>query len=244
MTGPLTGEPALPDTAAPGTPQPPAQSQRHHPPPDGRYTPGLAFPVLTPLYDVVVWLLGFGTTFKAGVAEEAAVRPGERVLDLGCGTGTLLAELARSQPQAELTGVDPDPAMLERAARRLAGTPRSVRLLCAGAQHLPLPDDGVDVVISTLVFHHLPDPVKDAAVGEVRRVLTSGGRFLLVDFGPPRDAVTRGVVRLGSLFDGRANMLAHLAGELPSLLSRHGFTVSAARPPGRAVHHLLAVAGG
>ncbi len=207
----------------------------------GRCTPALAFPVLTPLYDGVVALLGFGTGFRAGVAREAALAPGERVLDLGCGTGTLLAQLAAAQPQAQLTGVDPDPAVLKRAARRLAGTPRPVRLLRAGAQALPLPEDSIDVVVSTLVFHHLPDAVKDAAVGEVRRVLTSRGRFLLVDFGPPQDGLTGALVRLGSLFDGRANMRAQLAGELPALLARHGFTVRTARPPGRAVHHLLAV---
>lgn len=234
MTHPPTAHAAVPDVAPAG-----GEPGRGGAP--GRCTPALGFAVLTPLYDVVVALLGFGTKFQANVAREAALEPGERVLDLGCGTGTLLAQLVAAQPQAQLTGVDPDPAVLARAARRLAGAPVPVTLLRAGAQALPLPEDSVDVVVSTLVFHHLPDPVKDAAVAEVRRVLTQGGRFLLVDFGPARDALTGALVRLGSLFDGRANMRAQLAGELPALLARHGFTVSAARPPGRAVHHLLAV---
>ncbi len=133
--------------------------------------------------------------------------------------------------------------MLARASRRLPGGP-PVRLLRASAQQLPLPDRCVDVVVSTLVFHHLPDPAKDAAVGELRRVLTVRGRFLLVDFGPPRDAWTGALLRAGSLFDGRANMRSQLAGELPDLLARNGFSVRPARPPGRAVHHLLGILPG
>jgi hypothetical protein len=67
------------------------------------------------------------------------------------------------------------------------------------------------LVISTLIFHHLPDPVKVSALREVRRALAPHGRFLLVDFGAPPTRAAAGVLlAIGCLFDGRDNMRANL----------------------------------
>ena len=81
-------------------------------------------------------------------------------------------------------------------------------------------------MIVTLIFHHVPDPVKVSAFAEVRRVLAPHGRFLLVDFGAHPTRVARVLLTLGSLFDGRANMRANLAGGLPDMLAAAG-----SRPP-------------
>jgi SAM-dependent methyltransferase len=202
------------------------------------FTPALAYSVLTPVYDTALEVLGFGRSFKAAVAELAEVEPGEAVLDLGCGTGTLLQALVARQPGARFTGIDPDPHVLAVARRRLPGSTR-VAVVEGYAQDLPFPDSAFDLVISTLIFHHLPDPVKIAALSEVRRVLAPLGRFLLVDFGAPPTRTARVLLTIGSLFDGRENMRANLAGELPAMLAAAGFDVAEIGRPHRGVRHLL-----
>ena len=203
------------------------------------FTPALAYSVLTPVYDLALEVLGFGRPFKAAVAELAEVTSGATVLDLGCGTGTLLQALVARQPEGRFTGIDPDPRVLAIARRRLQHN-TEVELLEGYAQDLPFPDAAFELVISTLIFHHIPDPVKRAALAEVRRVLTPHGRFLLVDFGAPPTRTARVLLTLGSLFDGRDTMLANLAGELPRMVAAAGFDVTEVGQSHRGVRHLLA----
>jgi ubiquinone/menaquinone biosynthesis C-methylase UbiE len=204
------------------------------------YKPALAYQLLTPVYDAASELIGFGEAFKRHVALLLHVQPGETVLDLGCGTGTLLAAVVDAQPAAAYTGVDPDPAVLAMAGRRLAHRSERVDLVRGYAQDLPFPDGCFGAVVSTLVFHHLPDHIKGQALAEVRRVLHPEGRFLLVDLGRPRSLHGRALLWLGSLFDGRANTRANRAGELPSMVASAGFAVTEAATSYRAVRYLLA----
>jgi ubiquinone/menaquinone biosynthesis C-methylase UbiE len=203
------------------------------------FTPPLAFSILTPVYDIALEVLGFGRSFKVAVAELAQVEPGEAVLDLGCGTGILLQALVARRPDGRFAGVDPDRQALGIARRRLQRTP-AVELVEGYAQDLPFPDAAFDLVITTLIFHHLPDSVKVAALHEVRRVLAPQGRFLLVDFGAPQTRVAQMLLTIGSLFDGRENMRASLAGELPEMLAAVGFDVAEIGPSHRGVRRLLA----
>lgn len=204
------------------------------------YQPALAFRLLTPLYDGALELVGFGAAFKRHVAALLHVRPLEAVLDLGCGTGTLLAALVDAQPEAMYAGVDPDPAVLAIARRRLANRATRVQLVQGYAEDLPFPDGRFDAVVSTLVFHHLPDDAKRQALAEVRRVLRAEGRFLLVDLGRPESTIARAVLGIGSLFDGRAHTRANRAGKLPAMLHAAGFVVGEAATPYRTVRYLLA----
>lgn len=102
------------------------------------------------------------------------------VLDVGCGTGRLLRAAALRWPAASLLGVDPAEGMVE-VARRLTPGAEIQRGL---AEELPLPDASVDLVLSTMSFHHWGDQV--AGVREIARVLRPGGHFILVDIAPPR----------------------------------------------------------
>lgn len=202
------------------------------------FKPALAFRVLTPLYDTVLELLGLGRAFHQEVARLARVQPGERVLDLGCGTGTLLETLMTLRPDASYVGVDPDPQVLAIASGKLGRRHPAVQLLTGYGDHLPVADSAFDLVVSTLTFHHLTDSAKRSTLTEVRRVLRPGGRFLLVDFGRPTSRAAKVLLIVGSLFDGRATMRANLTGELPTLLHQAGFDVAELRPPRRGVYYL------
>jgi ubiquinone/menaquinone biosynthesis C-methylase UbiE len=123
------------------------------------------------------------------LAAAEVARP-RAILDVGCGTGRLLRKAAARFPDADLLGVDPAPQMLKQAAT--AAEDSGIHFMEAGAEHLPFPDDRFNLIFSTLTFHHWSDQAR--AVGEVARVLTPGGRWLLADFGGRgrgRDAPTR-----------------------------------------------------
>lgn len=105
------------------------------------------------------------------------VRDGERVLDVGCGTGALLEAIARRAPGARLAGIDLSPAMLAVARRRLAGR---AALTAGDATHLPLASGRFDLVLSSSALHYWPDPV--AVLVEIARVLVPGGRVAITDW--------------------------------------------------------------
>lgn len=203
---------------------------------DRTFKPALAYNVLTPLYDRIVTLLGFGEPFKAHVAKLANVKPGETVLDVACGSGMVLKVLETEGLASRLVGIDPDPEILATAQRKMG---EGVELMEAFAQDLPFDDRTFDVVISSLAFHHMPDDVKRHAAAEIKRVLKPHGRFLLADFGKPEGAVETFLLRLGSIFDGRSNMRANLAGELPGLLEDAGFRMHEVARPEHGVHFML-----
>jgi SAM-dependent methyltransferase len=109
------------------------------------------------------------------VVESAGLRPAERVLDLGCGTGN--AALLAAEHSREVTGVDPASRLLEIARTRAAREEKKVTFLHGEAASLPMDDSAVDVILSVFALIFAPDP--DAAAAEMARVLAPGGRIVL-----------------------------------------------------------------
>lgn len=105
------------------------------------------------------------------------LRDGERVLDVGCGTGTLLAAIAERAPRAKLLGVDLSPAMLAVARRKLG---ERAFLVAGEAGRLPFPDQRFDLVVSSSALHYWPDP--EEGLAEIARVLRPGGRVAITDW--------------------------------------------------------------
>ena len=111
--------------------------------------------------------------------ETAAIKPRERVLDLACGTGELLRRIVQHTSDADLTGVDIAPGMVERARAKLAGV-SDAKIEQADAHDLPFRDGSFDVVVCANTFHYFTHPT--SVLGEVRRVLRPDGRFVVLDW--------------------------------------------------------------
>ncbi len=199
--------------------------------------PALGFDLLTPLFDHVVELLGFGRTFKAKVAIAAQVQPDERILDLGCGTATLLILVKWRTATARAIGIDLDPRILRVARSKIERGGHDIALVRAGAEVMPLADASVDVIMSSLTFHHLPTTIKRQACAEAFRVLKPAGRFMLADFGTLDDALARLLTLVGrSLPLPEVQTLqGNLAGQIPLFLRDAGFEVAEVRAPYRGV---------
>jgi len=145
------------------------------------YIPAFGKRWLLPLYDPMLWLFGADSS-KRPLIEQAEINPGHRVLDIGCGTGSLAALIKRMHPNAGVVGIDPDPAALAVAARKSRRRGFSIEFDRGFADHMPYADASFDRVFSSFMFHHLAADEKSATLREIRRVLKSGGSLHLLDF--------------------------------------------------------------
>ena len=138
------------------------------------------------LYDLMVGLMTFGRErgFRDNLVQLADLRPGEAVLDVGCGTGSLAIAAKRAVgPTGIACGIDASPEMLARAENKAGKAGVAVVFKQAAAQALPFPDRQFDAALSTVMLHHLPRSGREQCLREIGRVLKSPGRLLVVDFG-------------------------------------------------------------
>lgn len=151
------------------------------------------FSTIADRYDLITVLLSYGqdARWKRRLVASAAVRPGERCLDLACGTGDLAFGLARRG--ARVVGLDITPRMLELAAARQGAQPlpieHQVRFVLGDMGALPSLDGRFDVVTTGYGLRNVPD--LGTAVDEIVRVLRPGGRLLSLDFNRPSWAPLR-----------------------------------------------------
>ncbi len=135
------------------------------------YIYALKYRWLTPLYDPILRLTLRERAFKKALVEQARIQPGQRVLDLGCGTGTLTLLIKGAYPHAHVAGFDGDPKILSLAEAKAARAGLEIDWKHGLAQELPYADGYFDRVLSSLMLHHLSSETKRAALREVLRVL-------------------------------------------------------------------------
>jgi ubiquinone/menaquinone biosynthesis C-methylase UbiE len=155
------------------------------------------------------------------------------ILDLGCGTGNLMEYILREAPQANLTGVDPSPAMREICEKRFGGSDR-VSTRDGNGLALPFSAARFDAVVSSLALHHVPRESKGDCAAEIARVLKPGGKFIHADpfcavAGPKedparcRDIIEKIVAKvLFSLDHGAYEMMLAEASSLLPFLTEDG----------------------
>lgn len=148
------------------------------------FVPAMGTDGMLPLYDLVARLAGAHAMYRA-VVEATDLQAGMRVLDVGCGTGSLAMAVGRRHREVEVIGLDPDERVLVRARRKAARARLAVRFEQGYVQELPHPDASFDRVLSSLMFHHLGRGAKASMLAEVRRVLVPGGYLVLADVDGP-----------------------------------------------------------
>ncbi len=187
---------------------------------DAGYAPALRFRILTPLYDPFLRLVFREAPMKARLVAEADLADRERVLDVGCGTGTLTRMLKLSRPTAEVVGLDPDPSVLARAAAKAQKSGVTITFREGRADDLPYPGESFGLVVMSLMLHHLPIRARGKALVEAGRVLGPGGRFLALDFGTPQNGLMRSLGRVSEMLEETAD---GVGGRYPGMFRAAGF---------------------
>jgi precorrin-6B methylase 2 len=190
-------------------------SQRTFTPAMGRFAP-------TQFYDPVVALTR-ERLWRALIVMYAAPRPDDVIVDVGCGTGSLALLLSRVEPRAQIIGVDPDPDVLAVARRKAAALTVQWRAGMGDALVESVGPDSADTVVSSLVLHQCPMPMKRAVLASMFAVLRPGGRLVIADYGWQRTAAMRLGFRIVQLADGTADTQPNAEGVLPELMSDAGF---------------------
>ncbi|HJZ95808.1 MAG TPA: class I SAM-dependent methyltransferase [Candidatus Solibacter sp.] len=183
------------------------------------YLPAAGYHWSLPFYDPIVKLLG-GEKARGVLIDQAALQPGHRVLDIGCGTGTMAVLVKRQHPDVEIIGIDPDPKALSRARRKAARAGVSIQFDQGFGDELPYPESSFDRVFSSFMFHHLPAEEKGKTLRAVRRVLKPGGRFHMLDFERPEAGVHGFLARL---FHASERMKDNSESRVLSLIKEAGF---------------------
>jgi ubiquinone/menaquinone biosynthesis C-methylase UbiE len=187
---------------------------------DDRQYPALLSHWLTPIYDLFARTVLREKLVKRRLIERARIAPGHRVLDLGCGTGTLAIAIKRMHPSARVTGLDADRKILAIARKKAAHASLDVTFDLGDATVLPYSDGSFDRVVSSLLYSVLSRAGKQSATHEVYRVLAKGGGLFIADFGPPHTPWGRLVARRMRRFEPIAS---NLDGCLPMMLREAGF---------------------
>jgi ubiquinone/menaquinone biosynthesis C-methylase UbiE len=141
-------------------------------------------------YDLMTWFGFYGKERKSRqmTIDLIQLQPGEAVLDVGCGTGTLaLVAKKRVGKTGRVCGVDPSASLLAGARRKAARARLPIDFQLGGIEQIPFPDQSFDAVLSTFMLHHLSDDLKRRGLTEIMRVLKPEGRLLVIDFKHPEE---------------------------------------------------------
>ena len=183
-----------------------------------RYIPALSFKWLTPLYDPLLKWVMREETFKRKLVQQANIQSKMKVLDLGCGTGTLTLMLKRAYPEAQMTGLDGDPEVLGIARNKTRNA--DIQWDEGFASDLPYPDSVFDRVVTSLVIHHLITDDKRRAFKEIHRVLKPNGELHILDFGAPHSSLTRFMTTYMRQLEETAD---NFDGQIPLFVTEAGF---------------------
>jgi SAM-dependent methyltransferase len=189
-----------------------------------RYVPAAGRVGSTRLYDASIALTMREERWRPLLRDRAlsSVPANGHVVDVGAGTGTLAILLAAARPDVAVTAVDGDEEILALARAKPGAAPVSWRR--GLADDLPLDDASADVVVTSLMLHHLGTDAKRRALTEIARVLRPGARLHVADWGRPASPLLRASFFLLQVIDGFDGTRDHAAGRIPEMIRAAGFS--------------------
>jgi ubiquinone/menaquinone biosynthesis C-methylase UbiE len=164
--------------------------------------------------------LGRENSLREMTVDLAHIKPGDCVLEAGCGTGTLtLAAKRKAGPSGKVFGIDIIPGMIERSQRKAAQSNLEVTFQLGSIENIPFPENHFDVVICSFMIFHMSEKVRLQGISEIYRVLKPQGRLLVLDLGLPAQGMSRAIAQVFLGF-----MLKHDLKELLPVMESSGFS--------------------
>lgn len=182
----------------------------------GRFAPARFFDIVVAMTRERLW--------RSLVVRNLAPRPGEVIADVGCGTGSLVALISRTEPRARVIGLDPDPEVLDVARRKTASPAVRWRVAMGDRLAETLDAESLDAVVSSLVLHQCPMTMKRAVLASMYAALRPNGRLVVGDYCWQRTWMMRMAFRIVQFADGKADTQPNADGILPALIAEAGFT--------------------
>src|SRR5512137_362406 len=173
-------------------------------------------------YDSYMKVMTFGRerTLRKTTVSLAQVKPGDCVLEVGCGTGTLtLAAKRQAGPSGKVFGIDIIPGMIELSQRKAAQANEDVTFQLGSMDDIPFPANQFDVVMCSFMIFHMSETKRSKGIAEIYRVLKPQGRLLVLALALPAQPVQRAIAQ--RLLGG---MLQHDLRELLPLMEASGFS--------------------
>lgn len=191
---------------------------------DTRYTPPLGFFALTPFYDRAIASLTREEVWRSRLARHLFAQPGEVILDVGAGTGSLALLVTAGEPRCIYRGVDPDKAAVSIAERK-AALARSHATFQAGtlAANPVSPKERADKIVCSLVLHQVSLAEKRRLLASMFEWLNPGGQLFIADYGAQRGLMRIAFKLTVQLLDGTADTQPNADGLLPLLIAQAGF---------------------
>jgi len=186
-----------------------------------QFIPALKFKILTPSYDFFIKYFFPENKFKNQLLHSAEIKPEDKILDFGCGTGTLLILAKTKFPKIKVTGIDIDEKILEIAGKKIKRKKLDIELKKYDGDKLPLKINSFDKVISSLVFHHLNREQKINALKEIYRILKKDGLVVIGDFGKPQNKFVWLIAKILSWIEPTGD---NIRGMIPEYMKKVGFT--------------------
>lgn len=190
---------------------------------DTTFTPAAGRPEWTPFYDFAIALLTRERRWRSALLRQTAPSPSDRILDVGCGTGTFATMLKRAEPKALVVGLDPDEAVLAKARAKAAKEKADVTFRLGFARDAAAEGATFTKVVSSLVFHQVPLDEKRDGLAAIWSALLPGGTLHIADYGLQRTRLMRTAFRSIQKLDGFDNTEPNARGVLPTLMREVGF---------------------
>lgn len=187
---------------------------------DQKYVPALSFRWLTPFYDAIIdGPMSIGH-MRRGLLAEMGDLSGKKILDVGSGTGTMSVMIKQAHPSVEMVGVDGDSQILEIARSKAHKLGIAIRFDQGMSFDLPYPNESFDVVLTSMMLHHLTRDDKQMTAREMYRILRPGGQLFGADFAAPRSSFGKAIRPLTRRFERVAE---NVDGFLPVMFENAGF---------------------